>query len=309
MCSSDLSGESHAEVGDRANDGLRVDGRELRCRVVGEGGNLGLTQGGRIEYALHGGHIYTDAIDNSAGVDCSDHEVNIKILLGDVMADGDMTDKQRVRILAEMTDEVGALVLLDNYRQTQAINVALAQGVGLLEGQARLMRELERAGELNRALEGLPDDETLEERRKSGEGLTGPEFSVLFAYSKMTLYQTLLASDLPEDPYLALDLTRYFPEPMRERFKSYIHRHRLRREIIATSVTNSMVNRVGAAFMSQFNEAHGFAPSETARAYAITRDCYGLRTLWAAIAALDNKVAASVQTAMLIDVGYRKSGV
>ena len=297
------SGESHAEVGDRANDGLRVDGRELRCRVVGEGGNLGLTQGGRIEYALHGGHIYTDAIDNSAGVDCSDHEVNIKILLGDVMADGDMTAKQRVRILAEMTDEVGALVLLDNYRQTQAINVALAQGVGLLEGQARLMRELERAGELNRALEGLPDDETLEERRKAGEGLTGPEFSVLFAYSKMTLYQTLLASDLPEDPYLALDLTRYFPEPMRERFQSVIHRHRLRREIIATSVTNSMVNRVGAAFISQFNEAHGFAPSETARAYAITRDCYGLRTLWAAIEALDNKVAASVQTAMLIDVG------
>jgi len=297
------SNESHGEVGDRANDALRVDGRDLRCRVVGEGGNLGLTQGGRIEYALNGGHIYTDAIDNSAGVDCSDHEVNIKILLGDVMENGDMTAKQRVRVLAEMTDEVGDLVLLDNYRQTQAINVALAQGVGLLEGQARLMRELERAGELNRAIEGLPDDEVLDERQKAGIGLSGPEFSVLFAYSKMTLYQTLLESDLPEDPYLALDLARYFPEPMRKRFETAIHRHQLRREIIATSVTNSMVNRVGAAFISHFAEEHGFAPSETARAYAITRDCYGLRSLWAAIEALDNKVPASVQTAMLIDVG------
>ena len=297
------SDETHGDVGDRANDALRVDGRELRCRVVGEGGNLGFTQGGRIEYALAGGHIYTDAIDNSAGVDCSDHEVNIKILLGDVVASGDMTVKQRNRLLVEMTDEVGDLVLMDNYRQTQAINVALAQGVGLLEGQARLMRELERAGELNRALEGLPDDEVLEERQKAGLGLSGPEFSVLFAYSKMTLYQTLLQSDLPEDPYLALDLARYFPEPMRKRFETVIRRHRLRREIIATSVTNSMVNRVGAAFISHFNEEHGFAPSETARAYAITRDCYGLRSLWAAIEALDNKVPARVQTAMLIDVG------
>ena len=188
--------------------------------MVGEGGNLGFTQGGRIECAANGVHIYTDAIDNSAGVDCSDHEVNIKILLGDIMEAGDMTGKQRVRILAEMTDEVGELVLVDNYRQTQAINVALAQGVGLLEGQARLMREMERAGQLNRALEGLPDDEALDERQKAGEGLTGPEFSVLFAYSKMTLYQTLLESDLPEDPYLALDLVRYFPEPMRKRFAS-----------------------------------------------------------------------------------------
>ena len=297
------SDESHAEVGDRANDSLRVDGRDLRCRVIGEGGNLGLTQGGRIEFALSGGRIYTDAIDNSAGVDCSDHEVNIKILLGDVMENGDMTAKQRIRILAEMTDEVGDLVLVDNYRQTQAINVALAQGVGLLEGHARLMRELERAGKLNRALEGLPDDEVLEERQKAGKGLSGPEFSVLFAYSKMTLYQTLLESDLPEDPYLARDLTGYFPEPMRKRFEQVIHRHRLRREIIATSVTNSMVNRVGANFISHFTEEHGFAPSETARAYAVTRDCYGLRTLWAAIEALDNKVPAGVQTAMLIDVG------
>lgn len=297
------SDETHAEVGDRSNDSLRIDGRDLRCRVVGEGGNLGFTQAGRIEYALSGGHIYTDAIDNSAGVDCSDHEVNIKILLSDVMANGDMTSQQRNKLLADMTDEVGALVLLDNYRQTQAITIALAQGVDLLQAQAQLIRELERSGELNRSLEGLPDDETLEERQKAGLGLTGPEFSVLFAYSKMSLYQTLLESDLPEDPYLALDLARYFPEPLRKRFESVIHHHRLRREIIATSVTNSMINRVGAAFISQFTQEHGFAESETARAYAITRDCYGLRGLWAAIESLDNKVPSAVQTAMLIDVG------
>ena len=295
--------ESHAEVGDRANDAVRVNGHELRCRVIGEGGNLGFTQRGRIEFARGGGRVYSDAIDNSAGVDCSDHEVNIKILLGDVVAAGDMTAKQRSRQLAEMTDEVGELVLMDNYRQTQAISVALAQGGDLLEAQAGLMRDLEKAGDLNRALEDLPDDEALDERRKAGLGLTGPEFSVLLAYSKMTLYQTLLDSDLPEDPYLAVDLVRYFPEPLRKRFESVIHGHRLRREIIVTSVTNSMVNRVGAAFVNQVEGEHGFAPSDIARAYAITRDSYGLRPLWAEIEALDNKVPAAVQTDMLLDVG------
>ena len=295
--------ESHADVGDRDNDAVRVDGHELRCRVIGEGGNLGLTQRGRIEYARGGGRIYSDAIDNSAGVDCSDHEVNIKILLGDVAAAGDMTAKQRSRLLAEMTDEVGALVLMDNYRQTQAISVALAQGGDLLEGQARLMRDLEKAGALDRALEDMPDDEALEERQKAGLGLTSPEFSVLLAYSKMTLYQTLLDSDLPEDPYLAIDLLRYFPEPLRKRFETVIRGHRLRREIIATSVTNSMVNRVGAAFVNQVAAEHGSAPSDIARAYAITRDSYGLRPLWAEIEALDNKVPAAVQTDMLLDVG------
>ena len=214
-----------------------------------------------------------------------------------------MTAKQRSRQLAEMTDEVGELVLMDNYRQTQAISVALAQGGDLLEAQAGLMRDLEKAGDLNRALEDLPDDEALDERRKAGLGLTGPEFSVLLAYSKMTLYQTLLDSDLPEDPYLAVDLVRYFPEPLRKRFESVIHGHRLRREIIVTSVTNSMVNRVGAAFVNQVEGEHGFAPSDIARAYAITRDSYGLRPLWAEIEALDNKVPAAVQTDMLLDVG------
>ncbi|MCH7930888.1 MAG: NAD-glutamate dehydrogenase [Proteobacteria bacterium] len=295
--------ETHAEVGDRANDALRVNGDELRCRVVGEGGNLGFTQRGRIEYALAGGRVYTDAIDNSAGVDCSDHEVNIKILLGAVVGGGDMTAKQRNNLLSQMTDEVGELVLFDNYRQTQAISVALAQGVALLEAQARLMRGLEKAGALDRAIEDLPDDEVLGERQKAGIGLTGPEFSVLFAYSKMTLYQQLLTSDLPEDPYLAVDLVRYFPEPLRKRFKKVIHGHRLRREIIATSVTNSMVNRVGAAFVNTLAEEHGFTPSEIARAYSVARDSFDLRSLWSEIEGLDNKVASSVQTEMLLDVG------
>ena len=294
--------ESHAEVGDKENEAVRVNGKELRCRVVGEGGNLGFTQRGRIEFAREGGRIYTDAIDNSAGVDCSDHEVNIKILLGDVAAAGDMTAKQRGKLLAQMADEVGEQVLRDNYRQTQAINVALAQGTRILESQKRLMRCLERDDDLDRALENLPDDETLDELQKDGKGLTAPEISVLLAYSKMTLNKTLLGSDLPEDPYLAIDLVRYFPEPLRERFETVIGGHRLRRGIIATAVTNSIVNRVGAAFVNRFDEEHGFAAGEIARAHVITRDCYDLRSVWKAIDALDNKVPAGVQTAMLIDV-------
>ena len=295
--------ESHTEVGDRANDAIRVNGKQLRCRVVGEGGNLGLTQRGRIEYALAAGRIFTDAIDNSAGVDCSDHEVNIKILLGAVVADGDMTDKQRNDLLAKMTDEVGALVLRDNYQQTQSLSVALAQGAGMLGSQARLMRGLERSGELDREVEDLPDDEAIAERQKAGRGLTAPELSVLFAYSKMSLYKALLGSDLPEDPYLAIDLMRYFPEPLRERFDETIRGHQLRREIIATSVTNSTVNRVGITFVNQLAEEAGFERSEIARAYSITRDAFGLRELWAEIESLDNKVPSDAQTAMLLDIG------
>ncbi|MFQ5783478.1 MAG: NAD-glutamate dehydrogenase [Alphaproteobacteria bacterium] len=295
--------ESHAEVGDRANDAIRVNGKDLRCRVVGEGGNLGFTQLGRVEYALAGGRINTDAIDNSAGVDCSDHEVNIKVLLGDVVAAGDMTMKQRDALLAEMTDEVGALVLVDNYQQIQALSVAEAQGAALMADQVRLIRSLERTGQLDREVENLPDDEALAERQKTGAGFTRPELSVLLAYSKMTLYDSLLDSDVPEDPYLSVDLGRYFPKPLRERFADVIERHRLRREIVATSVTNSTVNRVGAAFVNRYVEETGFSPSEIARAYTITRDAFDLRPLWKAIEALDNRVASAVQTAMLIEIG------
>jgi hypothetical protein len=196
------SDESHAEVGDRANDAIRVDGRDLRCKVVGEGGNLGCTQRGRIEYALKGGRIYTDAIDNSAGVDTSDHEVNIKILLGLVIADGEMTDKQRNALLAEMTDDVAALVLRDNYAQTQIISLAGRLGGKLLEQQQRFIRYLERQGELHRAIEFLPSDEEFAERRTKSIALTAPERAVLLAYGKMWLYDQVLASPLPDDPWV-----------------------------------------------------------------------------------------------------------
>ena len=297
------SDERHAEVGDRANDAVRVDGRDLRCRVIGEGGNLGLTQRGRIECALKGIRLYTDAIDNSAGVDCSDHEVNIKILLGDVVANGDMTLKQRDQLLVQMTDEVADLVLTDNYRQTQALGVAASQGMALFGANARLMRSLERAGRLDRAIEFLPDEETLADRQKAGVPFTLPELSVLLAYAKMTLYDVLLVSDLPEDSYLERDLVGYFPKPLEERFDTAVSRHRLRREIIATAVTNSMVNRVGATFVDQLCDDTGFSPSEIARAYAVTRDSFDLRAAWRAIEALDNKVSTTVQTAMLTEIG------
>ncbi len=295
--------ESHAEVGDRTNDAVRVDGKELRCRVVGEGGNLGFTQRGRIEFALAGGRINTDAIDNSAGVDCSDHEVNIKILLNEVVEGGDMTVKQRNALLARMTEEVGALVLTNNYQQPQSISIAEAQGTELLGSQARLIRSLERAGTLDRGLECLPDEEELAERQKAGLGLTRPELAVLLAYAKLALNDTLLESDLPEDRYLAVDLLRYFPRPLRKRHKGVIGRHRLRREIIATSISNSMVNRVGATFVNQIVEELGFPPSDIARAYTISRDSFELRSLWKAIEDLDNKVPSAVQTKMMLDAG------
>ncbi|MFQ5984543.1 MAG: NAD-glutamate dehydrogenase [Alphaproteobacteria bacterium] len=295
--------ERHAEVGDRANDALRVDARDLQCRLVGEGGNLGFTQRGRIEYALNSGRINTDAIDNSAGVDCSDHEVNIKILVDDVVASGDMTRKRRDNLLQEMTAEVAELVLRDNYQQTQAITVADAQGPALIEAQGRLMRSLERGGHLDRALECLPDDETIAERQTAGQGLTRPEIAVLLAYAKTGIYDALLHSDLPEDPYLRGDLVRYFPGPLHKRFRERIARHRLEREIIATVVTNSMVNRVGTTFVHQLVEETALGASDIARAYAAARDAFALREVWAAIEALDTKVPTAVQTAMLLGVG------
>ncbi len=294
------SHESDAEVGDRANDALRVDGRELKCRVIGEGANLGMTQLGRIEYATKGGRINVDAIDNSAGVDCSDHEVNIKVLLGAVVADGEMTVKQRDRLLAEMTEEVAALVLQDNYLQTQAISVAEAMGADLLEPQVRFMRTLEREGRLDRAVEFLPDDEALAERLRDRQAFTRPELSVLLAYSKMALYDDLLHSDVPEDPYLSTDLVKYFPRPLRKRFDKALQGHRLRREIIATFVANSMVNRAGITILHDIIEETGMAVADVARAYAVTRDAFGLRSLWTAIQNLDNQVPAVLQGEMIL---------
>jgi glutamate dehydrogenase len=295
--------ESHASVGDRANDAVRVDGRELRCRVVVEGGNLGCTQLGRIEYALAGGRINTDAIDNSAGVDTSDHEVNLKILLGQAITEGELTERQRNKLLADMTDEVATLVLRDNYFQTQSLSVSGRLAHGLLDQQARFIRFLEKAGRLKRALEYLPDDEEIAARHAAQGGLTGPERAVLLAYSKIWLYDELLASALPDDPWVATALGRYFPEPARTQFAGYMAKHPLRREIIATHVVNSMVNRVGSTFVHRLAETTGAAPAEVVRAYQLTREVFGFVSLWQAIEALDNKVPDAVQAEMLVESG------
>ncbi|HEX9463195.1 MAG TPA: NAD-glutamate dehydrogenase [Alphaproteobacteria bacterium] len=296
--------ESHAECGDRANDAVRVNGRDIRARVVGEGANLGVTQRGRIEYAQtgaggKGGRINTDAIDNSAGVDTSDHEVNIKILLGDVVTRGAMTLKQRDALLASMTDEVAELVLRDNYLQTEALSLAELEGPSGLDRFARLIRSQEKSGRLNRAIEFLPDDEEIAARQTARRALTRPELSVLLAYAKMALYDELLASDLPDDPYLADDLMRYFPRPLRKDYAEAIGRHRLRREIIATVVTNSMVNRAGISFANDLRERTGASSAEITRAYTVARQVFGLRRLWNGIEALDNKVPAATQYRML----------
>lgn len=295
------AGETHAQVGDRANDALRVNGRELRCKVFAEGGNLGSTQLGRIEYARSGGRINTDAIDNSAGVDTSDHEVNIKILLGLPITEGELTEKQRNAILPEMTDDVAALVLRDNVFQTQVLSVTGRIAPQLLDAQTRFMQYLEKAGRLNRAIEYLPSDEELAERRAQGQGLTSPERAVLLAYSKIWLYDELLESTLPDDPWVATALERYFPLLLRERFAAWMPRHPLKREIIATHVTNSMINRVGSTFVHRLVETTGARAFEVVRAYLLSRDIFGMVPLWLAIEALDNRVDDEVQSGMLID--------
>ena len=290
--------ETQADAGDRANDGLRVDGNELRVKVVGEGGNLGMTQRARIAFVRQGGRLNTDAIDNSAGVDCSDHEVNIKILIDSIVADGEMTEKQRNRLLAEMTDEVALLVLQNNYLQTQALTMLELRGGRQLADQQRFMRALERGGKLDRAIEFLPDDEEIAERLQDGRGLTRPELSVLLAYAKMTLYVELLGSDLIESRQLTRDMVKYFPRPLRRNHEQAILAHRLRPEIIATVTANSIANRMGITFVHDLVDETGLPPSAIARAYAVARDSFGLRKIWNAIEALDNRVPAKVQAEM-----------
>lgn len=294
------SEESNAEVGDRANDAIRVNGKELRCRVIGEGGNLGMTQRGRIEFALHGGRVNTDFIDNSAGVDCSDHEVNIKILFNAIAAQGKLPEKKRNQMLAEMTDEVGTLVLRNNYMQTQALTVVEDQAPSRIEEHAYLIRVLERSGSLNRALEYLPVDDDIAQRRAAGRGLTRPELSLLLAYAKITLYDALLDSDVPEDSFLRDELEAYFPERLRKPYRKQMQSHRLRREIIATNITNSMVNRMGPTFGHRMQEESGRDASAVARAYTIAREIYDMRSLWKSIEDLDNQIPSSVQTAVVV---------
>ncbi|MFC0036817.1 NAD-glutamate dehydrogenase [Actinomadura rayongensis] len=295
------STENNAEVGDKANDLVRVDGADLRCRVVGEGGNLGLTQLGRIEFARKGGLVNTDFIDNSAGVDTSDHEVNIKILLDQVVRDGRLERKQRDELLYSMTDEVGRLVLRDNCAQNVVLAAARAQAGSMLHVHTRMMRALERDGLLKRRLEFLPDDKALAERRQAGRGLTGPEFSVLLAYAKLSLDDDLIASDLPDDQYLESWLVDYFPTPLRERFRPEMDRHPLRREIITTAVVNDLVNNSGTTFAFRVHEETGASPSDIARAYLVAREVFDMPRFWSAVDGLSHQVEESAQIALLLE--------
>jgi glutamate dehydrogenase len=297
--------ETHGNAGDRANDGVRVDGARLRCRVVGEGGNLGLTQRGRIEYALSGGpdqaggRINTDAIDNVAGVNLSDHEVNIKILLAEVIDAGDITKTERNDLLVRMTDGVADQVLYDSYTQTQAMSLAATNSVSMLEVHGRLLRRLEQVAALDRELEHLPSEKTIAARHADRRGLVAPELATVMAHCKINLYTQLLESNLPEDPYLAGDLVRYFPPPLSERWGQQIRAHRLRRELIATIVSNQLVDRAGMTFAFRLNEETGADIAQLARAYAIAREVFTMRDFWAAVEELDNRVEAGTQLAML----------
>ncbi len=291
--------ESHADAADRSSDALRVDGKEIRAKVVGEGGNLGFTQFGRIEYAMSGGRINTDFIDNSAGVDCSDHEVNIKILLGEVVAAGDLTMKQRDEVLAGMTDEVARLVLRDNVLQNVALSMSRAMGVRITDAQVNFMRKLEGQGRLDRTIEVLPSDEAIAARRAEGRGLTRPETAVLLAYAKMTLYADLLATDLPDRDFFLSDLTAYFPTALRERFAGAIAKHRLRREIVATIVANDMINRGLEVFVTELEDDTGVELADIAFASIIARDGFALTPLFEAIEGLGRDVPPERQIDML----------
>ncbi|MET7716004.1 NAD-glutamate dehydrogenase [Streptomyces sp. NPDC005407] len=290
------STESNADVGDKANDAIRVNGEDLRVKVVGEGGNLGLTQLGRIEFDRHGGKINTDAIDNSAGVDTSDHEVNIKILLNGLVSDGDLTVKQRNKLLAEMTDEVGKLVLRNNYAQNVALANAVVQAPSLLHAHQRFIRRLEREGRLDRRLEFLPTDRQIRELLNAGKGLSQPELAVLLAYTKITVADELIGTPLPDDPYLRRLLHAYFPRPLRERFPEAVDGHALSREIVTTVLVNDTVNTGGSTFLHRLREETGASIEEIVRAQTAAREIFGLGAVWDAVEALDNKVAADVQT-------------
>jgi glutamate dehydrogenase len=296
------SSETDAEVGDKANDPIRVNGSALRCRAVGEGGNLGLTQKGRIEYARAGGRINTDFIDNSAGVDTSDHEVNIKILLDRVVTDGDLTGKQRNELLASMTDEVGTLVLLDNYEQNVALAHAASQAPALLHVHEDWVRRLERAGLLDRGLESLPSRKTVAERLEKKQGLTVPELSVLLAYTKIVLADQLLESDLPDDPFLRNSLFGYFPSKMRHAYREQMERHPLRREIITTQVVNELVNGAGITFYHRLSEETGASAAELVRANFVAREVFGFRALQDEVNSYDNKLDALLQTSMRLEM-------
>ncbi|GAA3835265.1 NAD-glutamate dehydrogenase [Nocardioides panacisoli] len=296
------STESHADAGDKANDAIRVDGEQLRARCVGEGGNLGCTQRGRIEYAAGGGRINTDFIDNSAGVDTSDHEVNLKILLDRVVRDGDLTEKQRNQLLASMTDEVAQLVLADNYEQNLALANAAKNAPSLLHVHEQWMHDLEKRGLLDRALEALPSKAEVKRRIEREGALTQPELAVLMAYTKIVLADELLRSDLPDDPYLTLDLLEYFPTPVKQGFREQIEQHPLRREIIVTQVVNDLVNGAGFTYWPRLAGETAASAADLTRANFVAREIFGSLPLRKELATYDNKIDAAVQTRMRVEM-------
>jgi glutamate dehydrogenase len=292
------SQQSHSDVGDKATDALRIDGKEIRAKVVGEGANLGMTQAGRIEYAQAGGRLNTDAIDNSAGVDTSDHEVNLKILINASISAGELKAAERDALLVRMTDEVGQLVLADNYNQSLALSVAQSGGYWESDAYGRFMRALERDGRLNRAVEGLPSNDELHERANRKEGLTRPELAVLLAYAKLQLFDEINGSSLPDDPFFVATLKNYFPAEAREKLPKGLAAHRLKREIIATVIANEMVNRGGPVFVHRLKEASASESAALARAYTMVTHVFGVDGLAERINRLDNKVPAAVQNGM-----------
>ena len=299
------SAESHAQVGDKSNDSLRVNGKDLRCKVIGEGGNLGMTQLGRVEYVLNGGACNTDFIDNSAGVDCSDHEVNIKILLDEMIASGDLTNKQRNQLLQDMTEEVAELVLQNNYRQTQAISLAGFQAGHRSNEYRRFINFLESRGRLDRALEFLPDDEVLVERQSQSKYLTRPELSVLISYSKMMLKEELAATTVGQDAYVARFAENAFPRQIRENYSQQLYRHRLLNEVVATQVANDLVNNLGITGANRLMDATGASVDEVAKAYVTARDVFQLEGFNEVIRSLDNQIPSDLQADLLINMVRR----
>ncbi len=291
--------ESNAQAADRANDAVRINAEQLRCKVIGEGGNLGVTQLGRIEYAEHAGLIYTDAIDNSAGVDCSDHEVNIKILLNKLVQTTEISQAERDSLLESMTDEVGSLVLRDNYLQTQCIDLSHVDGAALLSEHARFIQHLVNEDQLDREIEHLPDNEMIADRLASGIGLHRPEIAVLVSYSKMVMYEALLDSDFDQDPALIRTLLAYFPVKLSDAYATHISSHRLRSEIIATTITNEFVNRLGPSFAFRMQEELGVNYTDLAAAFVAIVEIFDMPALWQSIESLDNKVTAEIQYQML----------
>lgn len=292
------SDEEHIDVGDRANDAIRVNGKDIRAKVIGEGGNLGCTQKGRIEYALNGGRIYTDAIDNSGGVNCSDHEVNIKILLGSVMQKGKLDIESRNALLADMTDNVANLVLRQNYLQPQAIELSVYEGKTYKAEHKRFMQFLEGLGRLDRAIEHLPSDDVLAQR--SG-GLAAPECAVLLAYGKMWVYEEMLKSDLADSPYFVAELKKYFPNQLGECYFDEMKAHKLHREIICTYLTNGLINRLGLENTFALFE-RGYSITDITKSYAVVRDVFGLQAYWDSLSGLDNQVDAHIQIELELDI-------